>query len=68
MKYTVYMMLPHERIIDADNIQEADKIARHLQAQGNKPDGTSTTKLLSVVPILSEEEFDTDIPPAPTAA
>jgi len=68
MKYTVHLLLPHERIIDADNIQEADKIARHLQKQGNKPDGTPTTKLLKVMPVLEDEEFDTDIPPTPTAA
>ena len=68
MKYTVYMMLPHERVIEADSLQEADKEARRLQALGNNPDGTATTKLLKVLPVLEEEEFDTDIPPAPTAA
>ncbi len=68
MKYTVYMMLPHERIIEADTLAEADKEARRLQALGNNPDGTATTKLLSVIPILEEEEFATDIPPTPTAA
>ncbi|KKK50788.1 hypothetical protein LCGC14_3121540 [marine sediment metagenome] len=68
MKYTVYMMLPHERIIDADTLAEADKEARRLQALGNNPDGTATTKLLKVLPIIDEEEFDTDIPPAPLVA
>ena len=68
MKYTVYMMLPHERVIDADTLAEADKEARRLQALGNNPDGTATTMLLKVLPILNEEEFDADIPPAPVAA
>ncbi len=68
MKYTVYMMLPHERIIEADNLKEADKEARRLQALGNDAKGDPTTKLLKVLPILEEEDFDTDIPPAPIVA
>ena len=68
MKYTVYMMLPHERVIDADTLAEADKEARRMQALGNQPDGTVTTMLLKVLPILEEEDFDTDSPPAPLVA
>lgn len=68
MKYTVYMMLPHERVIEADSLEEADKEARRIQALDNAPDGTTTTLLLKVLPIVDEEKFDSDIPPIPVAA
>lgn len=65
MKYTVFMMLPHERVIDADTLEDADKEARRLQSLGLNPDGTATTLLLKVLPIIDEKEFDADIPPTP---
>jgi len=68
MKYTVFMMLPHERVIDADTLEGADKEARRLQNLGNNPDGTATTLLLKVLPIVEEKEFDADIPPTPIVA
>ncbi len=68
MKYTVFMMLPHERVIDASTLEEADKEARRLQALGNNADGSATTLLLKVLPIVDEKEFDADIPPTPIVA
>lgn len=68
MKYTVFMMLPHERVIEAETLAEADKEARRIQALDNNADGTATTLLLKVLPIVEGEEFDTDIPTAPLSA
>ncbi len=68
MKYTVFMMLPHERVIDASTLEEADREARRLQSLGNNEDGSATTLLLKVLPIIDEKEFDADIPPMPIVA
>lgn len=54
MKYVVRMMFVHEQIIEANNLQEADKEARRVQALGDRLDNVPTTRLLSVTPIKGD--------------
>ena len=63
--FRIKLLVPHEIVIEAVDLKAADEEARRLQRSRNNPDGTPTTRLVSVT---EEVDFDEDIPTAPTAA